>query len=92
MQELPLQFKFRWLNDEGQEGLFARKKKGRFDGETLVLDDISISAHTVPPLTTIRQDMHKGARLLVDLLIRRLAGETVTSVAMTPELILRGTA
>ncbi|WP_300116850.1 substrate-binding domain-containing protein [Sphingobium sp.] len=55
-------------------------------------DDISISAHTVPPLTTIRQDMHKGARLLVDLLIRRLAGETVTSVAMTPELILRGTA
>ena len=39
MQELPLQFKFRWLNDEGQEGLFARKKKGRFDGEIVVGED-----------------------------------------------------
>ncbi|MFB0874657.1 LacI family DNA-binding transcriptional regulator [Sphingobium sp. sgz301303] len=55
-------------------------------------DDISISAHTVPPLTTVRQDMRHGARLLVDLLMHRMAGETVASVAMTPELILRGTA
>ena len=55
-------------------------------------DDISISAHTVPPLTTVRQDMRSGARLLVDLLMRRMGGETVSSVAMKPELILRGSA
>lgn len=55
-------------------------------------DDISIAAHTVPPLTTVRQDIRSGARLLVDLLMRRMAGETVTSVAMKPELILRGSA
>lgn len=55
-------------------------------------DDISISAHTVPPLTTVRQDMRSGARLLVDLLMRRMGGETVASVAMKPELILRGSA
>jgi DNA-binding LacI/PurR family transcriptional regulator len=55
-------------------------------------DDISIAAHTVPPLTTVRQDIRSGARLLVDLLMRRMAGEKVTSVAMKPELILRGSA
>lgn len=55
-------------------------------------DDISVAAHTLPPLTTIRQDVGRGARLLVDLLMRRLAGEAVEPVAMEPELILRGSA
>jgi len=55
-------------------------------------DDISIAAHTLPPLTTIRQDVGHGARLLVDLLMRRLAGQAVEPVAMQPELILRGSA
>lgn len=55
-------------------------------------DDISLAAHTVPPLTTVRQDVRRGAQLLVELLMRRLAGEAVEPIAMRPELILRGSA
>ncbi|WP_232475963.1 LacI family DNA-binding transcriptional regulator [Flavisphingomonas formosensis] len=55
-------------------------------------DDISVAAHMTPPLTTIRQDMRRGAELLVELLMRRLAGEEADSIAMAPELILRGSA
>ncbi len=41
--EHPLQFKFHWLNDKGQQTGLLRKK-GRFDGETLVLDDVQVPA------------------------------------------------
>jgi DNA-binding LacI/PurR family transcriptional regulator len=53
-------------------------------------DDVSIAAHTSPPLTTVRQDLEQGAALMVDLLFRRIAGETTESVELAPELIVRG--
>ena len=46
----------------------------------------------VPPLTTIRQDIHAGARGLVDLLLRRLAGEETESLILPPKMIVRETA
>ncbi len=52
-------------------------------------DDISLAAHTMPPLTTVRQDFEKGAKHLVDLLFRRMEGETTESVKMSTELIIR---
>jgi len=55
-------------------------------------DDVSIAQHTSPPLTTVRQDLELGAQLLVDLLFRRMAGEPAASVAMPPELVVRGSA
>ncbi len=55
-------------------------------------DDIGVAAYVVPPLTTIRQDVQVGARTLVDLLVRRIAGEPADSVTMPPELILRASA
>jgi len=55
-------------------------------------DDILLAGHVMPPLTTIRQDLARGADLLVDLLFRRIAGEDCASVAMVPELIVRGSA
>lgn len=55
-------------------------------------DDVSIANHTSPPLTTIRQDVARGADTLVDLLFRRIAGEDLASVSMTPELVLRASA
>lgn len=55
-------------------------------------DDLPIAAQTVPPLTTIRQDIAAGARAMVDLLLRRLAGEDTESLVMPPRLILRETA
>jgi DNA-binding LacI/PurR family transcriptional regulator len=55
-------------------------------------DDLPIASQTVPPLTTIRQDIHAGARGLVDLLLRRLAGEETESLVLPPQLKIRATA
>lgn len=55
-------------------------------------DDLPIASQTVPPLTTIRQDIMAGARGLVDLLLRRLAGEETESLVLPPQLKIRMTA
>lgn len=55
-------------------------------------DDVSFAAHTSPPLTTIRQDVPAAARLMVDHLFRRLAGERTEAVMLPPELVLRESA
>ena len=52
-------------------------------------DDIAMAAHVHPSLTTVRQDVAHGARLLVDLVLRRLGGEDTPSVTMPPELVVR---
>ncbi|NIJ09568.1 DNA-binding LacI/PurR family transcriptional regulator [Sphingomonas vulcanisoli] len=53
-------------------------------------DDVSLAAHTIPGLTTIRQDLVAGAAALIDILFKRIAGETAASVMLKPELIVRG--
>lgn len=55
-------------------------------------DDLPLASQTAPPLTTIRQDIAAGARGLVDLLLRRLAGEETESLVLPPQLVVRGTA
>jgi DNA-binding LacI/PurR family transcriptional regulator len=55
-------------------------------------DDLPIARQTVPPLTTVRQDIAAGARGLVDLLLRRLAGDKTESLVLPPELAVRETA
>ncbi|HEX2794184.1 MAG TPA: LacI family DNA-binding transcriptional regulator [Croceicoccus sp.] len=55
-------------------------------------DDLPIAAQTMPPLTTVRQDIAAGARGLVDILLRRIAGEDAESLVMPPALIARETA
>lgn len=55
-------------------------------------DDVTMAAHTTPPLTTVRQDVARGAALLVEHLFRRIAGERTPSVTLAPELIARGSA
>ena len=52
-------------------------------------DDIALAAHANPPLTTVRQDLQRGARTLVDLLFRRMAGEDTPSAIMPGELVVR---
>jgi DNA-binding LacI/PurR family transcriptional regulator len=52
-------------------------------------DDIAMAAHVHPSLTTVRQDLARGATLLVDLLLRRIAGEEPGSVALPGELVVR---
>jgi DNA-binding LacI/PurR family transcriptional regulator len=52
-------------------------------------DDIVLAAHANPPLTTVRQDLQRGAHTLVDLLFRRMAGEDAPSATMPAELVIR---
>jgi DNA-binding LacI/PurR family transcriptional regulator len=55
-------------------------------------DDLPIASQTVPALTTVRQDIAAGAKGLVDLLLRRLAGDDTESLILPPHLIMRDTA
>lgn len=60
-------------------------------GEIRVIgyDGLAIGEQTVPRLSTVRQDLTTGAHNLVDLLLRRIAGEDTASVVMPPELVIR---
>ena len=55
-------------------------------------DDLPIARQTVPPLTTVRQDIAAGARGLVQLLLRRLNGEDTESLVLPPQLVIRHSA
>ncbi len=55
-------------------------------------DDVVLAAHTVPALTTIRQDLTAAAEALLDLLFRRIAGEAVGSLRIPLELVKRRSA
>lgn len=51
-------------------------------------DGLAISEHTVPRLSTVKQDLTTGAHTLVDMLLRRIAGEETASVVLQPELVV----
>lgn len=55
-------------------------------------DDIPLAQHSTPPLTTIRQDLEAGARIMVDLLFRRMAGDSSPSTISPVELVVRESA
>ena len=52
-------------------------------------DDIAMAAHVHPSLTTVRQDLARGASLLVELLLRRAAGERTEPAVLPGELVIR---
>lgn len=55
-------------------------------------DDLPLASHTVPRLTTVRQDIAPGAAIMVETLFRRIAGEDAASTIMPPALIVRDSA
>ncbi len=55
-------------------------------------DGLPMGENTVPQLTTISQDLLGGTEHMVDLLMRRIAGEDAPSVVMQPELVRRASA
>lgn len=52
-------------------------------------DDVPMAQLATPPLTTVAQDIEGGARQLVDLLFRRLAGEDAAAIEIAPRLVIR---
>lgn len=55
-------------------------------------DDLDIAEHANPPLTTVHQDLRRGAATLVEFLFRRLAGEETPSATLPAELVIRASA
>jgi len=52
-------------------------------------DDITLSAHFVPPLSTVRQPIEAAGEALVELLLEQMAGEPRRSTLLATELIVR---
>jgi len=60
------------------------------DVSVLGFDDIQSAAYQVPSLTTIRQPLQKMGSTAAQLLLKKLAGESIpASVQVSPELIVR---
>lgn len=59
------------------------------DVRVIGYDGLAICEQTVPRLSTISQDLTAGAAHLVDMLLRRIAGEDTASIVMEPQLIVR---
>lgn len=70
----------------------ALREKGRsVPGDVAVVgfDDIPAAAHFIPPLTTVQQDTHRAAEMLIDNLLKLTAGEEAASTLIEPKLIVR---
>jgi DNA-binding LacI/PurR family transcriptional regulator len=59
------------------------------DVKVIGYDGLELTEHTFPRLSTVRQDLTTGAHNLVDMLLRRIAGEDTASVILQPELVVR---
>lgn len=62
------------------------------DVAVIGFDDLPLASHTVPQLTTIRQNIAGGAAEMVERLMQRLAGTEAEALVMSPELIVRASA
>lgn len=73
--------------------ILALQSQGRSvptDVAVVGYDNIGQSQLSTPPLTTIDQNIAAGGELLVELLLRKLAGEEVASQLTPTRLIVRG--
>ncbi|KQN71892.1 LacI family transcriptional regulator [Sphingomonas sp. Leaf67] len=55
-------------------------------------DDLPLALSAMPRITTVRQDIARGADAMVSALFRRIAGEDAPSVMMQPVLVERDSA
>lgn len=62
------------------------------DVAVIGFDDLPLARHTVPQLTTIKQDIARGAAEMVRLLMERIDGKASASLVMPPELVVRASA
>jgi DNA-binding LacI/PurR family transcriptional regulator len=54
--------------------------------------DLPMASQTFPQLTTVHQDIAAGARTMVEVLLRRIAGEDVAATIIEPALVIRESA
>lgn len=73
--------------------LQALSERGRVvpdEVKIIGFDDLELARRTKPGLSSIRQDLAAGADALVTSLFRKIAGESVGSTCLEPELVARG--
>lgn len=73
----------------GMRAAIERGRRVPADVAFVGFDDIPLAALVTPPLSTIRQDCHAGARLLVDKLMRAMRREPNESAVLAAELVVR---
>ncbi|AKH41403.1 DNA-binding LacI/PurR family transcriptional regulator [Altererythrobacter atlanticus] len=76
----------------GMMAIQALVERGRAvpgDVKVIGFDDLEMARRTLPPLSSIRQDLEAGADALVDLVFRRMQGEEAHSVTLKPTLVAR---
>lgn len=61
------------------------------DVKVVGYDDLPIARTSVPPLTTIRQDIAAGAAHLLENLMQRIEGRMTGSIVLNSELVVRST-
>ena len=61
------------------------------DIAVVVSDELSLAAHTAPPLTTVRMPLSRMGEVATDMLLRSLAGEPVADFVLPdqPVLVIR---
>lgn len=77
----------------GMMAIQALIERGRnVPGEVKVIgfDDLEIARRTLPPLSSIRQDLEAGADALVERLFLKIEGKPAQSVSLRPTLAARG--
>lgn len=57
--------------------------------QVIGFDDLPLASQTFPRLSTVRQEIRQGAKLMVDKLKARIEGENAASTVLPPTLILR---
>lgn len=62
------------------------------DMAVIGFDDLPLARHSVPQLTTIRQNITGGAAQMVKRLMARVNGESADALVMPPELVVRASA
>lgn len=62
------------------------------DVSVVGFDDILLAQYAQPALTTVRQDIARGAVALVDTVIAAIQGEPTASLALEPMLVVRASA
>nr|WP_148275063.1 substrate-binding domain-containing protein [Novosphingobium sp. PP1Y] len=71
--------------------LYGQGRRVPADVQVIGYDDLPLAGQTMPPLTTIHQDISGGAREIVQRLQSAIAGKDSASLVMAPRLIERET-
>jgi DNA-binding LacI/PurR family transcriptional regulator len=70
--------------------LHEKGRKVPDEVQIIGFDDLPLASMTMPPLTTIRQEIAKGAHVMVEKLKALVQGEQTGCMKMPPQLVKRG--